>query len=59
MKNERSAVPALASVTGLAWMAAVLLISANHKGIDSSGDVAYDWSNRAHTPWRWCSCWPP
>jgi hypothetical protein len=27
----------------------LLLISANHKGIDSAGDVAYDWSNRAHT----------
>lgn len=49
MKDERYVLPALASVTGLAWMAAVLLISANHKGIDPSGDLAYDWANRAHT----------
>lgn len=49
MKDERYVLPALASVTGLAWMAAVLLISANHKGIDPSGDRAYDWANRAHT----------
>lgn len=49
MRNERRVLPALASVTGLAWMAAVLLISANHKGIDPSGDLAYDWANRAHT----------
>lgn len=49
MKDERYVLPALASVSGLAWMAAVLLISANHKGIDPSGDRAYDWANRAHT----------
>ena len=49
MKDERNVLPALASVTGLAWMAAVLLISANHKGMDPSGDRAYDWANRAHT----------
>lgn len=49
MKDERNVLPALAAVTGLAWMAAVLLISANHKGIDPSGDLAYDWANRAHT----------
>lgn len=49
MKDERYVLPALASVTGVAWMAAVLLISANHKGMDASGDRAYDWSNRAHT----------
>jgi hypothetical protein len=30
-------------------MAAVLLIAANHKGIDPAGDLAYDWANRAHT----------
>ena len=49
MRTERYALPALASVTGLAWMTAVLLISANHKGVDPSGDLAYDWANRAHT----------
>ena len=49
MKDERYVLPALASVTGLAWMAAVLLIAANHKGMDPSGDLAYDWANRAHT----------
>lgn len=47
--KDRYALPALASVTGLAWVAAVLLISANHKGITASGDRAYDWANRAHT----------
>lgn len=49
MRDDRYALPVLASVTGLAWMAAVLLISANHKGIDAAGDRAYDWANRAHT----------
>jgi hypothetical protein len=49
MKHDRYVVPVLASVTGLAWMAAVLLIAANHKGIDPAGDLAYDWANRAHT----------
>lgn len=49
MKDDHFALPALASATGLAWMAAVLLISANHKGIDAAGDRAYDWANRAHT----------
>lgn len=49
MKDNRRILPALATVTGLAWMAAVLLISANHKGIDPAGDSAYDWSNRMHT----------
>lgn len=49
MKDERYVLPVLASVTGLAWMAAVLLIAANHKGIDPSGDLAYDWANRVHT----------
>lgn len=49
MRDNHRILPALATVTGLTWMAAVLLISANHKGIDAAGDRAYDWSNRAHT----------
>lgn len=49
MKDKRSALPALAAVTGLAWMTAVLFIAGNHKGIDPSGDLAYDWANRLHT----------
>lgn len=49
MKRNRYVVPALAFVTGLAWMAAVLLISANPKGMDHSLDLAYDRANRAHT----------
>jgi len=49
MKNERRILPVVAGLTGLTWMVSVLLISANHKGITASGDVAYDWSNRAHT----------
>lgn len=48
MRDDRYVLPALASATGLAWMAAVLLISANHKGIDAAGDRAYDWANRLH-----------
>jgi hypothetical protein len=49
MDRERRALPTLALLTGLAWMAAVLLISANHKGIDLAGDLAYDRANRFHT----------
>ncbi|NLG65572.1 MAG: hypothetical protein GX537_08205 [Actinobacteria bacterium] len=49
MNHERSLLPALAALTGLAWMAAVLLIAANHKGIDLAGDLAYDRANRIHT----------
>lgn len=49
MKNERYVLPALASITGIAWMAAVLLIAANPKGTGPTGDLAYDWANRAHT----------
>lgn len=50
MRQQRYVpLPGLASLTGLTWMAAVLLISANHKGIDPAGDLAYDWANRAHT----------
>lgn len=48
MEDNRRILPALATVTGLTWMAAVLLISANHKGTPA-GDGAYDWSNRLHT----------
>jgi hypothetical protein len=49
MERERRALPVLALVTGLAWMAAVLFVSANHKGIDLAGDLAYDRANRVHT----------
>jgi hypothetical protein len=49
MDRERRALPILALLTGLAWLAAVLLISANHKGIDLAGDLAYDRANRFHT----------
>jgi hypothetical protein len=47
--HERRALPVLALLTGLAWMAAVLLVSANHKGIDLAGDLAYDRANRVHS----------
>ena len=49
MNNERRILPVLACLTGLSWLVSVLLVSANHKGVTASGDVAYDWSNRAHT----------
>jgi len=49
MNRERHLLPALAALTGLVWMAAVLLIAANHKGIDLAGDLAYDRANRIHT----------
>jgi hypothetical protein len=49
MDRERRALPILALLSGLAWLAAVLLISANHKGIDLAGDLAYDRANRFHT----------
>lgn len=41
--------PILTAVTGLTWMAAVLLVAANPKGIDLAGDLAYDRANRLHT----------
>jgi hypothetical protein len=49
MDRERHLLPVLATITGLAWMAAVLLIAANQKGIDLTGDLAYDRANRVHT----------
>lgn len=49
MDRERHLLPALATLTALVWMAAVLLIAANHKGIDLAGDLAYDRANRLHT----------
>ena len=49
MNRERHLLPALAALTGLVWMAAVLLVAANHKGIDLAGDLAYDRANRVHT----------
>lgn len=49
MDRERHLLPALATLTGLVWMAAVLLVAANHKGIDLAGDLAYDQANRVHT----------
>jgi multisubunit Na+/H+ antiporter MnhG subunit len=36
-------------LTGLAWMGAVLLVSANPKDVSLAGDLAYDRANRAHT----------
>jgi hypothetical protein len=49
MERERRILPGLALVTGLAWMAAVLLVAANQKGISLAGDLAYDRANRVHT----------
>jgi hypothetical protein len=49
MERQRRLLPLLAAVAGLVWMAAVLLIAANPKGIDLAGDLAYDRANRAHT----------
>lgn len=49
MDRQLRALPVLALLTGLAWMAAVLLVSANQKGITLAGDLAYDRANRAHT----------
>jgi hypothetical protein len=47
--RQRRALPPLALLTGLAWMAAVLLVAANQKGISLAGDLAYDRANRVHT----------
>jgi len=47
--TERRALPVLAMITGLAWMGAVLLVSANLKDISPAGDLAYDRANRVHT----------
>lgn len=49
MDNERRALPVLAMLTGLAWMGAVLLVSANLKDVSLAGDLAYDRANRIHT----------
>jgi hypothetical protein len=49
MGRQHRLLPAIAAVTGLAWMVAVLLVAANPKGIDLAGDLAYDRANRAHT----------
>jgi hypothetical protein len=49
MDREQRLLPVLALVTGLAWMAAVLLIAANPKGVTLAGDLAYDRANRVHT----------
>ena len=49
MDRQSRALPALAMLTGLVWMAAVLLVAANPKSISLAGDLAYDRANRAHT----------
>jgi hypothetical protein len=49
MDRQRHLLQALSVVTGLTWMAAVLLVAANPKGIDLAGDLAYDRANRVHT----------
>jgi hypothetical protein len=49
MDRQRRALPVLAMLTGLAWMAAVLLVAANPKDISLAGDLAYDRANRVHT----------
>jgi hypothetical protein len=49
MERQRRRLPLLAALAGLAWMAAVLLVAANPKGIDLTGDLAYDRANRVHT----------
>jgi hypothetical protein len=49
MERERHLLQGLSVATGLTWMAAVLLVSANPKGIDLAGDLAYDRANRVHT----------
>lgn len=49
MDTERRALPVLAMITGLTWMGAVLLVSANLKDISLAGDLAYDRANRVHT----------
>jgi hypothetical protein len=47
--TERRALPVLAMLTGLTWMGAVLLVSANLKDVSLAGDLAYDRANRVHT----------
>jgi hypothetical protein len=49
MDRERPLLQALSVATSLTWMAAVLLVAANPKGIDLAGDLAYDRANRVHT----------
>jgi hypothetical protein len=49
MEGQRRVLPLLAAVMGLVWMAAVLFVAANPKGIDLAGDFAYDRANRVHT----------
>lgn len=49
MDRERRLLQGLSLATGLTWMAAVLLVAANPKGIDLAGDLAYDRANRVHT----------
>lgn len=49
MDTERRALPVLAMLTGLAWMGAVLLVSANLKDVSLAEDLAYDRANRVHT----------
>lgn len=49
MDTERRALPLLAMLTGLTWMGAVLLVSANLKDVSLAGDLAYDRANRVHT----------
>ena len=49
MDTERRALPVLAMLTGLAWMGAVLFVSANLKDVSLAGDLAYYRANRVHT----------
>jgi hypothetical protein len=49
MERHHRALPALALGTGVTWMAAVLLVAANPKGLSLIGDLAYDRANRVHT----------
>jgi hypothetical protein len=49
MERQGRLLPVLAALAGLAWMAAVLFVAANPKGIDLAGDLAYDRANRVHT----------
>jgi hypothetical protein len=49
MERQRRLLPLLAALAGLTWMAAVLLVAANPKGISLAGDLAYDRANRFHT----------
>jgi hypothetical protein len=49
MERERHILQGLSVATGITWMAAVLFVAANPKGIDLAGDLAYDRANRVHT----------